>query len=45
IVQLTIRYEYDKRTNANMDKLLAKKRSEDRRNWLNEKGYIDHHHD
>ena len=31
-------YEDDQRTNAMMDMLLAKKRSEDRRNWLQEKG-------
>ncbi len=37
-VQLTISDEDDQRTNAMMDMLLAKKRSEDRRNWLQEKG-------
>ncbi|MDI5819716.1 aldehyde dehydrogenase family protein, partial [Salmonella enterica subsp. enterica serovar Kentucky] len=38
LVQLTISDEDDQRTNAMMDMLLAKKRSEDRRNWLQEKG-------
>ncbi|EHC45608.1 Topoisomerase IV subunit B, partial [Salmonella enterica subsp. enterica serovar Give str. S5-487] len=38
LVQLTINDEDDQRTNAMMDMLLAKKRSEDRRNWLQEKG-------
>ena len=37
-VQLTIDDEDDQRTDAMMDMLLAKKRSEDRRNWLQEKG-------
>ena len=36
--QLTIDDEDDQRTDAMMDMLLAKKRSEDRRNWLQEKG-------
>ncbi|MDF3737083.1 hypothetical protein, partial [Enterobacter hormaechei] len=30
--------EDEQQTNAVMDMLLAKKRSEDRRNWLQEKG-------
>jgi len=38
LVQLIIDDEDDQRTNAMMDMLLAKKRSEDRRNWLQEKG-------
>ena len=38
LVQLTIDDEDDQRTDAMMDMLLAKKRSEDRRNWLQEKG-------
>lgn len=38
LVQLVISDEDDQRTNAVMDMLLAKKRSEDRRNWLQEKG-------
>ena len=38
LVQLTIDDEDDQRTVAMMDMLLAKKRSEDRRNWLQEKG-------
>ena len=38
LVQLTIRDEDEQQTNAMMDMLLAKKRSEDRRNWLQEKG-------
>jgi len=37
-VQLVISDEDDKQTDAMMDMLLAKKRSEDRRNWLQEKG-------
>ena len=37
LVQLTIDDEDDQRTDAMMDMLLAKKRSEDRRNWLQEK--------
>jgi len=37
-VQLTIRDEDERQTDAVMDMLLAKKRSEDRRNWLQEKG-------
>ena len=37
-MQLIIDDEDDQRTNAVMDMLLAKKRSEDRRNWLQEKG-------
>ncbi len=36
-VELTIDDEDDQRTDAMMDMLLAKKRSEDRRNWLQEK--------
>ena len=35
---LIIDDEDDQRTDAMMDMLLAKKRSEDRRNWLQEKG-------
>ncbi|EMY5616393.1 DNA topoisomerase IV subunit B [Providencia stuartii] len=38
LVQLTIDDENYKETVAVMDMLLAKKRSEDRRNWLQEKG-------
>ena len=38
LVQLTISDEDEQQTNAVMDMLLAKKRSEDRRNWLQEKG-------
>ena len=38
LVQLTIDDEDDQRTDAMMDMLLAKKRSEDRRNWLQENG-------
>jgi topoisomerase-4 subunit B len=38
LVQLTISDEDEQQTNAMMDMLLAKKRSEDRRNWLQEKG-------
>ncbi|UNH39371.1 DNA topoisomerase IV subunit B [Moellerella wisconsensis] len=38
LVQLTINDENYKDTMAMMDMLLAKKRSEDRRNWLQEKG-------
>ncbi|PPK19602.1 DNA topoisomerase IV subunit B, partial [Klebsiella pneumoniae] len=38
LVQLTIDDEDDQRADAMMDMLLAKKRSEDRRNWLQEKG-------
>ena len=38
LVQLTIDDEDDQRTDAMMDMLLAKIRSEDRRNWLQEKG-------
>ncbi|ELX8377632.1 DNA topoisomerase IV subunit B [Providencia vermicola] len=38
LVQLTIDDENYKETLAVMDMLLAKKRSEDRRNWLQEKG-------
>ena len=38
LVQLTIDDEDDQRTDAIMDMPLAKKRSEDRRNWLQEKG-------
>lgn len=38
LVQLTIREEDVSQTLAVMDMLLAKKRSEDRRNWLQEKG-------
>ena len=38
LVQLIIDDEDDQRTDAMMDMLLAKKRSEDRRNWLQEKG-------
>ncbi len=38
MVQLTIDDEDDQRTDAMMDMLLAKKHSEDRRNWLQEKG-------
>ncbi len=38
LVQLTISDEDEQQTNAVMDMLLAKKRSEDRRNWLREKG-------
>ncbi|MFK5873754.1 DNA topoisomerase IV subunit B [Escherichia coli] len=38
LVQLTFDDEDDQRTDAMMDMLLAKKRSEDRRNWLQEKG-------
>ena len=38
LVQLVISDDDDQRTNAMMDMLLAKKRSEDRRNWLQEKG-------
>jgi len=38
LVQLTISDDDDARTLAVMDMLLAKKRSEDRRNWLQEKG-------
>ena len=38
LVQLTINDENYKETFAVMDMLLAKKRSEDRRNWLQEKG-------
>lgn len=38
LVQLTIDDENYKDTMAMMDMLLAKKRSEDRRNWLQEKG-------
>ncbi len=37
-MQLTIDDEDDQRTDAMMDMLLAKKRSEDHRNWLQEKG-------
>ncbi len=37
-MQLTISDEDEQQTNAVMDMLLAKKRSEDRRNWLQEKG-------
>ncbi len=35
---MTISDEDEQQTNAVMDMLLAKKRSEDRRNWLQEKG-------
>lgn len=38
LVQLTISEEEQQQTLAIMDMLLAKKRSEDRRNWLQEKG-------
>jgi len=38
LVQLYIDDESDQKTDAMMDMLLAKKRSEDRRNWLQEKG-------
>ena len=38
LVQLTIDDENYQETLAVMDMLLAKKRSEDRRNWLQEKG-------
>lgn len=38
LVQLFISEEDDRQTLATMDMLLAKKRSEDRRNWLQEKG-------
>jgi topoisomerase-4 subunit B len=38
LVQLIITDEDEQQTNAMMDMLLAKKRSEDRRNWLQEKG-------
>lgn len=38
LVQLTINDDNYKDTMAMMDMLLAKKRSEDRRNWLQEKG-------
>jgi len=38
LVQLTIGEEDVEKTMATMDMLLAKKRSEDRRNWLQEKG-------
>ena len=38
VPQLTISDEDEQQTNAMMDMLLAKKRSEDRRNWLQEKG-------
>ena len=38
LVQLVIDDEDEQQTNAMMDMLLAKKRSEDRRNWLQEKG-------
>ena len=38
LVQLVINDEDEQQTNAMMDMLLAKKRSEDRRNWLQEKG-------
>ncbi|AFJ45682.1 DNA topoisomerase IV subunit B [Shimwellia blattae] len=38
LVQLTINDDDDAKTLAVMDMLLAKKRSEDRRNWLQEKG-------
>jgi topoisomerase-4 subunit B len=37
-VQLTIDDENTDQTMAIMDMLLAKKRSEDRRNWLQDKG-------
>ncbi|MCJ8605895.1 DNA topoisomerase 4 subunit B, partial [Klebsiella pneumoniae] len=38
LVQLVISDEDEQQTTAIMDMLLAKKRSEDRRNWLQEKG-------
>ena len=38
LVQLVISDEDEQQTTAMMDMLLAKKRSEDRRNWLQEKG-------
>ena len=38
LVQLIINDEDEQQTTAMMDMLLAKKRSEDRRNWLQEKG-------
>ena len=38
LVQLIISDEDEQQTTAMMDMLLAKKRSEDRRNWLQEKG-------
>lgn len=38
LVQLTIDDENTDQTMAIMDMLLAKKRSEDRRNWLQDKG-------
>ena len=38
LVQLVINDEDEQQTDATMDMLLAKKRSEDRRNWLQEKG-------
>ena len=38
LVQLIITDEDEQQTTAVMDMLLAKKRSEDRRNWLQEKG-------
>ncbi|MFC0179690.1 DNA topoisomerase IV subunit B [Thorsellia kenyensis] len=38
LVQLTLTAENEESTHAIMDMLLAKKRAEDRRNWLQEKG-------
>ncbi|MEG2828957.1 MAG: hypothetical protein RR903_05700, partial [Edwardsiella sp. (in: enterobacteria)] len=40
LVQLTIEDEDMERTVAVMDMLLAKKRAEDRRNWLQENGNL-----